>query len=164
MLEEQNREYENTINLLHKMLRQEAISDKVENTQNTKTCDISCMTDIKMRLQKLEESVESKFTLVRLCHVVGLVVLMLSLITVDRMMHYILSFSVHVFEFLHKRLRQEAISDKVENTQNTKTCDISCMNNIKIRMQKLEESVESKFSYDALHFEFFCACVRISQL
>jgi hypothetical protein len=49
MLEEQNQEYENTINLLHKRLRQEAISDKVENTQNTKTCDISCMNDIKMR-------------------------------------------------------------------------------------------------------------------
>lgn len=66
MLEEQNREYENTINLLHKRLRQEAISDKVENTQNTKTCDISCMTDIKMRLQKLEESVESKFTIMNI--------------------------------------------------------------------------------------------------
>ena len=50
MLEEQNQEYENTINLLHKRLRQEAISDKVENTQNTKVCDISCMNDIKMRI------------------------------------------------------------------------------------------------------------------
>jgi hypothetical protein len=66
MLEEQNQEYENTINLLHKRLRQEAISDKVENTQNTKVCDISCMNDIKMRIQKLEESVESKFTIINI--------------------------------------------------------------------------------------------------
>lgn len=36
---------------------------------------------------------------VRLCHVVGLVVLMLLLVIVDRIMHYILSFSVHVLEF-----------------------------------------------------------------
>jgi hypothetical protein len=42
---------------------QEAISDKVENT---KTCDISCMNDIKMRMQKLEESVESKFTIMNI--------------------------------------------------------------------------------------------------
>ena len=66
MLEEQNREYENTINLLHKRLRQEAISDTVENTQNTKTCDISWMNDIKMMMQKLEESVESKFTIMNI--------------------------------------------------------------------------------------------------
>jgi hypothetical protein len=37
--------------------------------------------------------------LVRLCHVVGFMVLVLSLVTVDRMMHYISSFTVHVFEF-----------------------------------------------------------------
>jgi hypothetical protein len=54
------------LNLLHKRLRQEAISDKVENTQNTKTCDISCMNDIKMRMQRLEESVESKFTIMNI--------------------------------------------------------------------------------------------------
>jgi tetrahydromethanopterin S-methyltransferase subunit G len=70
VIQVQNREYENTINLLHKRLRQEAISDKVENTQNTKTCDISCMNDIKMRMQKLEESVESKFT-VSCCRTCG---------------------------------------------------------------------------------------------